>query len=312
MCGSGLSGKSMGLEHSVDCMECKPAFGFICAALLVLTVSLLRMKGWTEALMDSLAQAPLLVGDLPEASVLDRGLLGTADPAHQLNFQQKLGHLYEDALQHLIEQSPVLSLLAPHLQVIDPAGITRGEMDFLVRDESAGSDFQLELAVKFYLARRTEEGWCFPGPDPRDNWLRKLERMRTHQLRLARLPDTAALLQERFGISELKLRQLIYGRLFFPIEESDSVLPEAMQPDGLRGRWLTRAQWPEFLASAQELRVIPKPLWPVRLKGDVVETLPVVSQSELFAMTEERCTLFVVDDFPEPFFLVPDSWTQST
>lgn len=286
--------------------------GYIfCAALLDLTASLLQMDGWTGALMDSLAEAPLLVGDLPEASVLDRSLLGVPAVEHQLNFQQKLGHLYEDALQHLIEQSPKLSLLASHLQVIDAAGITRGEMDFLVRDESAGCDFQLELAVKFYLAHRTEEGWSYPGPDPRDNWLRKLERMRTHQLQLARLPTASVLLEERFGITQLAVRQLIYGRLFLPIDVTEDILPKAMQPDGLRGRWLSRAQWSEFLGVPQDLRVIPKPLWPALLNDELVERLPVVSQVELFEMTIERCTMFVTSDLTEPFFLVPDSWLDT-
>lgn len=260
--------------------------------------------------MYSLARAPLLVGDLPEASVMDRRLLGAADSGFQLNFEQKLGHLYEDALQHLIEQSSELSLLASHLQVIDGKGITRGEMDFLVRDERTQSDFQLELAVKFYLARRTVDGWCYPGPDPRDNWLRKLERMRTHQLELSQLPDTAALLKKRFGITQLSVRQLIYGRLFFPIDETEAVLPDAMLSDGLRGRWLSRSQWSKWMAPSQELRVIPKPLWPALLSDKLVNGLSVVSQAELFKMTEGRCVLFLADNSLEPLFLVSDSWLE--
>ncbi len=268
------------------------------------------MEGWTDALMESLARAPLLVGDLPEASVLDRGLLGQSKSGYKLNFQQKLGHLYEDALQHLIEQSTELSLMAAHLQVIDDTGITRGEMDFLVHDERTQCDFQLELAVKFYLTRRTEEGWCYPGPDPRDNWQRKLARMRTHQLRLAESPDGSALLRERFGITRLAVRQLIYGRLFIPIEEKAVVLPDAMQPDGLRGRWLRLDQWPEFMGSATQLRVIPKPLWPALLTRELVQCLATVNQTELFEMATERCTMFVADESLEPIFLVPDLWGQ--
>ena len=112
---------------------------FICAALSVGETSVIGMEGWTGALMESLVSAPLLVGDLPEAPVLDRRLLGHPKLRHRLNFQQKLGHLYEDALQHLIEQSSALSLLAAHLQVIDHEGITLGEMDFLLADKAAQS-----------------------------------------------------------------------------------------------------------------------------------------------------------------------------
>ena len=207
-----------------------------------------------------------------------------------------------------LSRSSDLSLLASHLQVIDGEGVTRGEMDFLVRDETSRSDFQLELAVKFYLAHRTEEGWCYPGPDPRDNWQRKLERMRTHQLRLTELREAGDLLMERFGITQPAVRQLIYGRLFLPIGEEEMVLPEAMRPGGLRGYWLRRAQWPEWMESAQGLRVISKPLWPALLSREVVDRLPPVSQIELFQMTQERCTMFVSNDSQEPFFLVPDTW----
>lgn len=269
------------------------------------------MEAWTHALMDSLLRAPLLAGDLPKALRMDRSLLGSPYSGFSLNYKQKLGHLYEDALQHLLEQSDALTLLASHLQVIDNEGITRGEMDFVLHHTDHQIYYQLELAVKFYLARRTQEGWRYPGPDPRDNWQRKLERMRSHQLRLAESPDASILLRERFGVTRLSVRQLIYGRLFFPIEETELVLPEAMQSDGLRGRWLSFEQWPEFMGSATELRVIPKPLWPALLSTELVQRLAVVNQAELFDMTTERCTMFVADDSIKPFFLVPDLWLEA-
>ena len=51
--------------------------------------------------------------------MFDRNLL--ADPADEtpLNFEQKLGHLYEDALSALIAQSPTLELLDNHVHVFD-------------------------------------------------------------------------------------------------------------------------------------------------------------------------------------------------
>lgn len=266
------------------------------------------MDAWTTLLTQSLLEAPLLVADLPEAQALDRRLLGTPDSAHQLNFSQKLGHVYEDALDHLIRQSEQLSLVASHLQVFDGGGITLGEMDFLVRDTARARHFQLELAVKFYLGIPTAAGWIFPGPDPRDNWANKLARMRSHQLKLADCPQAKDLLRDRFGIEELSIRQLIYGRVFVPMGIEAPVLPQAMRPDALRGRWLSRSQWPQWFGPAQQLRLIPKALWPVPVTPSLIEHLPVIPQSELFQQAQTRCVMFASEASPQPFFLVPDCW----
>ncbi|NQY31786.1 MAG: DUF1853 family protein [Coraliomargarita sp.] len=269
------------------------------------------MDLWTEALLSSLSDASLLVGDLPEAKCFTRSKLGTGVSGFHLNFEQKLGHLYEDALLHLLEQSEVLSPLAAHLQVIDGSRVTVGEMDFLVRDAQAQRDLHLELAVKFYLAHQRDCRWHFPGPDARDNWHRKLARMRTHQLRMTERPEARELLREQFGVEEVDVQQLIYGRLFVPVERDDCPLPEGMSEDGLRGRWLYCHQWGRLFASVKTIRVIPKLLWPALLNEALVESLPVVSEADLLGQASVRCTMFVAGDSPEPFFLVPDSWPNA-
>lgn len=261
--------------------------------------------------MESLREAPSLVGDLAGVPTLDRGLLGEAQSDYALNFNQKLGYLYEDALEHLLEQSDSLSMLSSNLQVVNKVGRTIGEMDFLLHDESAGCDYHLELAVKFYLAHRGSDGWCYPGPDARDNWQRKLERMQTHQLCLSEDPDAKRLLKSRFGVTQVEVRQLIYGRLFYPIGDDESPQPEGMFVDCLRGRWLYCAEWSRWMTSAFDLRVIPKTLWPVVLTSELVQTLPVVEATGLLELAAERCTLFVRNDSLEPMFLVPDLWPYS-
>lgn len=258
--------------------------------------------------MESLREAPLLVGDLQGALALDRSLLGEAQSGYDLNFNQKLGHLYEDALEHLLEQSDALSLLSSNLQVVNDEGRTLGEMDFVLRDHLGNCNCHLELAVKFYLAYRGPNGWRYPGPDARDNWQRKLDRMQTHQLRLAEDPNAKRLLEERFAITKIAVRQLIYGRIFYPMGAEEHPLPEGMSANGLRGRWLYCAEWSRWMTSASELRVIPKPLWPVELTSELVKTLPTIGESELLKLGAERCTIFVADDSLNPIFLVPDSW----
>jgi hypothetical protein len=266
------------------------------------------MERWTSSLLESLRDAPLLVGDLLGAPTLDRSILAKTAHDFVLNYNQKLGHLYEEALGHLLEQSDLVSLISSHLQVLNDAGRTLGEMDFLLRDESGGCDYHLELAVKFYMAHRSEEGWRYPGPDARDNWQRKLERMQTHQLCLSEYPNVKRLLKERFGITQMAVRQLIYGRLFFPMKAEEHPIPEGMSVDGLRGRWLYCAEWSRWMPAASELRVIPKPLWPVVPTSELVQSLPVIDAAGLLELAAERCTLFVSNDSLMPTFLVPNSW----
>ena len=117
----------------------------------------------SNALLQSIKDAPLLVGALPEAASLDRALLGMPTSGMRLNTNQKLGHLYEDALRLLLRESDQLELLADHVQVFDRKQITLGEMDYILRAVRTQQVFQLELAVKFYLGLPTAEGWTFPG-----------------------------------------------------------------------------------------------------------------------------------------------------
>jgi len=269
------------------------------------------VDGWTAALMHSLREAPLLVGDLPEAAVMNRSLLGLPEPHVSLNFEQKLGHLYEDALLHLLRRSEACQLRASHLQVINADGITLGEMDYLIRDCAEQYDFQLEIAVKFYLAYQINGSWSYPGPDPRDNWQRKLTRMRTHQLTLGQRPETRKLLSDRFGVDGLQVRQLIYGRLFVPMEVADCPMPQSMVPDGLRGRWLYCREWSRWMRPDVELRVIPKALWPVLLTDSLLQSLPLVNEAELIRLASDRCVLFAVGDYLMPTFLVPDGWPKT-
>ena len=83
-----------------------------------------------DALVQSLLVSPLLVGDLPNADRFDRALLGSPDFVSELNFDQKLGHLYEDAMASLLIASPRVELVEKNLQLQRDRHSTVGELDF--------------------------------------------------------------------------------------------------------------------------------------------------------------------------------------
>ena len=262
----------------------------------------------TNALLQSIRDAPLLVDDLPEAASFDRASLGMPTPDRRLDANQKLGHLYEDALHLLLSASDQLEVLADHVQVFDRNRITLGEMDYILRDVRTQQVFQLELAVKFYLGLPTADGWTFPGPDPHDNWQRKLQHMRTHQLSLAQRPEAQSLLRERWGCGDVGVRQLIYGCICYPMGVAECPLPESVRPDCRQGRWLYAQDWQHFFADTSEVCMIPKPLWPVRMTALLRASLPRASVSALHAASAERCVMFVLPNSEEPHFLVPNHW----
>lgn len=263
---------------------------------------------YTEGLFRSLRESQLLVGDLPEAASWGVVLSGDLDGA-VLNFDQKLGHLYEDALEVLIRRSVRFELLAKNLQVFDAAGQTLGEMDFVIRDGKSGECFQLELAVKFYLSVLMPDGSeTYPGPDPRDNWNNKLERMRSRQLQLSKREEAQVLLKERFGIESLSVRQRIYGVIFDSISADRESAPPFVGAGCRRAKWLYVDAFKERYETIAELRIVPKYLWPVSLDDALRATLELVSVDTLIRQSKERCVMFWDEQSQDVVFLVPDTW----
>lgn len=266
------------------------------------------MEEKLRSILGSLKKSPLLVGDLSKANTFDRELLGPLPRECDVRFSQKLGHLYEEAVGVLIDTSSGLDCMARNLQVFDSGGRTIGELDFVVYDIAMQQHIHLELAVKFYLAVCSSSGWKFPGPDPKDNWKRKLLRMRSHQLAICARPEVKELLHDRFGIVEIATEQLIYGCLFTPINCAEDVVLEGMSPNARRGHWLFISEWEEYFSGLNEVRLIPKYFWAVEI-GEISEgSLELISLEKLKRLALERCTMFIVEGDTVPYFLVPDEW----
>lgn len=282
------------------------------------------MTSIERALFQSLVHGPLLVGDLPEAATFPYRQLGvpTDSDGSDLNLSQKLGHLYESALAVLLKASPRFDLLALNLQLQRDAHTTVGELDFLLRDLSDGKLIHLELATKFYLAVRTEAGWELPGPDARDNYFRKIRRLREHQLVLT--AKHRAVLPREYRDEPIEVRQLIYGCLFERIPADDvSVHASAASVDdwekpsnvtplkflnlsGRRGRWLSIEQCRDYFPPDADLRVIPKTLWPVPL--EFLEQIPLEPWTARAQV--ERCVMLRADGDLTPYFVTPSGYPE--
>lgn len=218
----------------------------------------------SRALFESLIEQPPLVGDLPEAAAFPCRSLVLPAESCRLNLQQKLGHLYEDALAVVLESTPQYDVLAQSLPIRQDAGHTLGELDYLLRDLSSDRTIHLELAVKFYLAVETETGLQLPGPDARDHYFRKLEKMRSHQLVL--VEKFRDLLPEEFREQELDVQQLVHGCIFNHVHAASPVQAEFLNPNGRRGKWLHAEECEAYFGKNPLLEIIPKPLWPASME----------------------------------------------
>jgi len=259
----------------------------------------------SDTIIQSLLTSPLLVGDLPSAAQFNRQLLIASDHCSKLNFDQKLGHLYEDAVAMLLRSSPDLELLEQNLQIQENAHSTVGELDFLIR-ESNGTLTHLELATKFYLAVKTEKGVAFPGPDSRDNYDRKIQRLLSHQLTLTQRHKSH--LPPDYRDADIIVKQLIYGCLFDHIGETQPSVPEFSNPNCRRGKWLHHAELVEHFASDCPLRLIPKHLWPVPV--ELLEEIPLENWRPDSPV--DRCVMVCVNGDVCPYFIAPDEYPKQS
>jgi len=259
----------------------------------------------STALLQSLIEGPLLLTSLPEAHTFPHNTLTLPDVQTSLNFEQKLGHLYEDALETLLDPSSQYDLIDKSLQIRENSGRTLGELDFLVKDTLSASFIHLELAVKFYLAIESDDHFLLPGPDARDNYFRKLEKMRSHQLSLVR--KYPHLLPEKFQHEEITVQQLVYGCIFDHIHANLPVETEFLHPSGRRGKWLRAQECSQYFRSDTTFEIIPKTLWPVPLH--LMEHI----ELELWQPTDDipRCLMIRTDTSNSPYFITPNSYPEN-
>ena len=265
--------------------------------------------GHSRLLFRSLVQSPLLFQHLGGFSAFDQTRLCLSPQSSLLNFNQKLGHLYEDALECLLKQSETIELIAKSIQLFEPlAGGGRktvGELDFLIKVED--KPIHLELAVKFYLGVDTAQGVHWPGPDARDCWERKRQHMIDHQLAMGSLPLARQHVSDGYGIDDFETQHLVYGCFFDPFECGPLEVVD-LSADAVRGQWVSDTQLMSSVFDGS-LWLLPKHLWPCCVDDTLLKLLAEVSRAELITASQSRCVMFT--DGSNKYFLVSPQWRET-
>ena len=256
----------------------------------------------TLLLLKSLVCGPPLIGKLPEADRFDFEKLEVPERYPSLNFCQKLGHIYEDALGILFSSSNHFELIHQSLQIRKDRHTTIGELDYLIKDLGSDDFLHLELATKFYLAVETKDGFLLPGPDTRDNYYRKLKHLREHQLQLPKLYQEY--LPERIRNQAIISQHLVYGIIFDHVSSGSVTSPDYIHDYCRRGRWLHHCDVGKFFINASRLDLIPKALWPVspELFGDL--QLQEWNPNERL----DYCVMVRIPGDATSYFIAPDNY----
>jgi hypothetical protein len=141
----------------------------------------------------------------------DASLLASLDEKAEL----RLGRYFEALYRVWCERVLGWRVLASNLPVRSGSR-TLGELDMVVENTHLHRVEHHEVAVKFYLGTMTQVGVQWIGPNRRDRLDRKVSRMRTHQLALARTPEATNALAAQKVPPPAVSRLVMVGQLFVP------------------------------------------------------------------------------------------------
>jgi hypothetical protein len=166
---------------------------------------------------------------------------------------RRLGNYFETLWAYWLMVNPRFELLGRNLQ-INEQGRTLGELDFIVRDRAAGKCLHWEVAIKFYLGRGDtglHSNWV--GPGKRDRLDLKVDHLQNRQSKHGSHPRVREWCDSR-GIRIDACAVILKGRLFYPFNrDGPDVFPRNANPQHLRGRWFTLAQFCQLYAPAQHV-----------------------------------------------------------
>ena len=101
----------------------------------------------------------------------------------------RLGHQMEYVFEHLIQQSNTYEVVLKNVPVLD-GKTTIGEIDFILQDLVTEAIVHVELTYKFYVIDPSisEPIHRLLGPNRRDMFFTKLDKMKTAQFPLLKSP----------------------------------------------------------------------------------------------------------------------------
>ncbi|MEM1441452.1 MAG: DUF1853 family protein [Verrucomicrobiota bacterium] len=217
----------------------------------------------------------------------------------------RVGYYVEALLQCWLESREEISELQHGLQIRKEKE-TLGELDFLFRKE--GRLHHLEVALKFYLhyPEGAPNGSRFIGPNARDSFERKRDRLLGKQLPFGR---------ESFPAIE-ESSHFVKGMIFYHPDDAGEVeLPSQLNREHARGCWIRERELDEYLASwpsHRSARILKKPYWLAAGKNGLSPDEVRRAADEHFRKWDGPVFLVEIEDEVEVerVFVMPERWPE--
>ncbi len=221
----------------------------------------------------------------PELLELDQtisaqALIEMLEATHGFDFTNthRIGVYFEQLCHHLIQANPDFELCYKNQQLIVDKH-TYGEFDSIIFDKKQQETIHLELAVKFYLQIGNGDklsDWV--GPNLKDRFDHKIERLFEHQLKLSKLPQAIDwLIANQMSIEQIRL--VTRGRLFYPFKSfmgKRFLYPPEVNKCHAKGFWIEQSELVEFLQANQfDWYQLPRFYWLAEIEKIDEQLMPV-------------------------------------
>lgn len=234
-------------------------------------------------------RAASLIGVRPEEGLV-------AEPVRQV------GRWFERVHLAGLATMPGVEILAAN-RALRGHGRTLGELDVLYR--VGDRVVHREVAVKFYLARQPgNDPALWVGPGKKDRLDLKLERLATHQSKVATLARDRDAWPEDLPFPDVT-EVLLLGSLF--CSPAAPCLPEGIDPRVDRGWWYSASEFGERFKDGSWC-ILEKPWWlsPEHARLAPMTTAQAIAQD----LTRPRFVGRVCAEV-ERAFVVPDGWCSN-
>ncbi|WP_262509654.1 DUF1853 family protein [Mesonia algae] len=180
--------------------------------------------------------------------------------------QLVLGKRAEVFFNFTIKNTSRYEMAAQNLQVIHEKK-TLGEFDFFLRDRELKEVLHVELVYKFYLfdpsISKDDELKCWIGPNRKDSFLRKINRLKEHQFPLLYRPESEKVLSRiQLNPRQLKQKVCFKANLFVPKNDNQSTY-HLINPNAIIGYWMHLNEFTEAEYGQDKYFSPQKKDWPI-------------------------------------------------
>ncbi|WP_435625616.1 DUF1853 family protein [Flagellimonas sp.] len=182
----------------------------------------------------------------------------------------RLGHQMEHVFEQLIRFDGTYEILLQN-QAIRSKKTTIGEIDFILKDLETSKIHHVELTYKFYIVDSSisEPIHRLMGPNRRDMFFTKMEKIKNDQFALINRPETKSILDE-FGLNAEGIHQncCFKAQLFRPFNEP-TVHIRPLNPNCVVGYWMRFTDFENGNFKDHQFYIPYKKEWPVTPHLDV-------------------------------------------